>query len=477
MFFVLAGCSINPVTGEADFVMLSEQEEVALGVKEHPNILSKYGVYEDAELNGFVESVGQRLARKSHRSGLEFHFTVLDSEEVNAFALPGGYVYITRGLLVYLNSEAEVAAVLGHEIGHVTARHGVRQYSAAMAANVGFTLGSIFVPELRQVGAQDLFNILGGALLSGYGREHELESDRLGAEYLARSGYDPQAMIQVIRVLKNQEQFATQRAKAEGRKPQAYHGLFASHPDNDTRLKEVVGKATALKTVTTRPANRKAFYKRLDGLVFGPSEAQGIVRDTHFYHKPLGFTLEFPADWQIQNQPQSLLALAPKQKAFILLRTLKSKSGVTPQQALQQSFKLKQMQQGEVLKIAGLTGYTAVGHIKTPFGMRDSRLAIINMGSMSYIFIAATQTANELKNYDGRFLNSIRSFHRLKKNEQKLAQAMRIDIATAKPGTRFAVLAKKSPLEKYAEEYLRLLNNQYPTGEPESGKLLKIIRH
>lgn len=197
--------------------MISENKELEMGRTYHPQIIEQYGRYEDEALQRYVEDVGKRLAAVSHRDDLVYRFTVLDSPVINAFALPGGYIYITRGMMAYLNSEAELAAVLGHEIGHVTARHGVRQQSAAQAANLGYTLGAILLPGLRTAGAQDLFNVFGGALLSGYGREHELESDRLGAEYLARSGYPSEAMIEVIGVLKDQATFAEAEAKNKAR--------------------------------------------------------------------------------------------------------------------------------------------------------------------------------------------------------------------------------------------------------------------
>src|SRR3989344_796841 len=200
-----AGCAMNPVSGTPDLVFMSESSEINIGSQNDAKIRKQYGVYDNPELQAYVEQVGQKLAALSHRPGLTYHFTVLDSPEVNAFALPGGYIYITRGILAYLNSEAELAAVLGHEIGHVTARHGVRQYTAATAT--GF-VGAIIGVATGIGATQDLFNnVFGNAILSGYGRDHELESDRLGAEYLARAGYDPQAIIQVIGILKNQEEF------------------------------------------------------------------------------------------------------------------------------------------------------------------------------------------------------------------------------------------------------------------------------
>jgi len=253
---------------------------------------------------------------------------------VNAFALPGGYVYITRGILAHLNSEAEVAAVLGHEIGHVTARHAVRQYSAAMAANIGFTLGSILVPDVAQRSAQSLFNVMGNALLSGYGRDHELEADRLGAEYLARTGYDPHAMLGVLTLLKNQEVFEKRRAAQEGRAPRVYHGVFASHPSADQRLQQVVGMAQAYRTVPNGRVERDRYLRTLDELVWGDSEAQGIRHGNRFYHRGLGFTVQFPAGWQLDNSPEMLLARSPGGDALMQMQVAPRGNARTPQEYL-----------------------------------------------------------------------------------------------------------------------------------------------
>ena len=200
----LSACATNPVTGRQDFVLMSESDEISLGQRYNKQIAKQQPTYPDKALNDYVTRIGQQLAAVSHRSKLKFEFKVVDSTDVNAFALPGGFIYITRGLLAYLNSEAELAAVLGHEIGHVTARHSVRQHSASTATGV---LGAVVTAATGVRGSQDLFNLMGGALLSGYGRKHELESDRLGAQYLVKAGYDPRAIIEVIGVLKNQELF------------------------------------------------------------------------------------------------------------------------------------------------------------------------------------------------------------------------------------------------------------------------------
>lgn len=476
-FAVQYGCAVNPVSGQSDFVLMSEEQEVALGRKEHPNILKQYQKYSHAELQAYIEQVGQPLAASSHRPGLVYRFTLLDSPEVNAFALPGGYVYITRGLLAYLNSEAELAAVLGHEIGHVTARHGVRQYSAAMATSLGVGLGSIFVPELRSQGAQDLMNVLGSALLRGYGRDHELEADRLGAEYLARTGYDPQAMIQVIKVLKHQELFEQQLAKEENREPRVYHGVFSSHPDNDQRLHEVVGAANAFKgAAITRSNGREQFVRRMEGVVFGPSAREGVLRGQAFFHGELNIGVRFPDLWRVDNLPDRLQASAPQQAAILQLSLEELGKQQTPETFLKQKFKTDTLSGGEVLKIDGIQGYTGVTSLNTSLGKRDARVAAVFHNKQVYLFVGVSKEAEALKRFESEMLATIRSFHILQEAERKLAEPLHIHVITAKAGATFRELATQAKLQHHAEEQLRLLNDRYPKGEPHTGELIKIIQ-
>ncbi len=260
----LSGCSSNPVSGKKDFSLISKQQEVSMGAQGHRSILKQKKVYNNPGLQSYVKSLGQQLAKQSHRSGIRYTFTVLDDPSVNAFALPGGYIYITTGLMAYLNSEGELAGVLGHEIGHVTARHGVQQQSAGMASAI---LVSILSKKTGAANGKQL-NQFSTALIRGYGRKHELQADRLGAEYLARVGYAPKNMIDVVRVLKAQEEFDKYQARREGRKPRAYHGVFATHPDNDTRLKQVINAARKIKTAGTRGENHDGYLQRINGLKY-----------------------------------------------------------------------------------------------------------------------------------------------------------------------------------------------------------------
>ena len=259
----LIGCSTNPVTGKKDFSLINKDQELAMGKQAHNSIMKQKKPLRNAKIQAYVNNIGQQLAKQSHRKEIRYTFTVLDDPSVNAFALPGGYIYITTGIMAYLNSEGELAGVLGHEIGHVTARHGVKQQSAGMASSI---LLSVLAKQAGGSGSE--FGNLNKALLSGYGRDHELQADRLGAEYLARIGFSPKNMSDVVGVLKSQEEFAKVQARREGRQPRAYHGVFASHPDNDSRLQKIIAEAGKYKKGATRDAGHNRYLNMIAGLKY-----------------------------------------------------------------------------------------------------------------------------------------------------------------------------------------------------------------
>lgn len=461
---LLSGCAQNPVSGRNDFVMMSESQEIAIGRKNDELIKKQYRVYESRALQEYVNRVGQKLARQSHRPDLQYHFTVLDSPEINAFALPGGYVYITRGILAYLNSEAELAAVLGHEIGHVTARHGVRQQSVAQAADISLTIASIFVPQLNNTAVQNITNILGGALLSGYGREHELEADRLGADYLARSAYDPQAIIKVIGTLKNQETMDAELAKQEGREPRRYHGLFATHPDNDTRLQQAVGEAGRL-TVAQPFAGRDEYLAAIEGLVFNDNSDQGVVRNNRFYHGELGLTLQLPHGWQVHNLPEVLAAVSPQGEAQLAMKPGGRANG-SPE-----DFARRIAGYGAEISPAEINGLPAA-QIELP----DSTGAVIFFDKQAYILQGKAKSRALLARHRDTLLGAIRSFRAMSAEERKQVKPLTIHVIPVWAGDRYAKLAQQSPLGKSAESYLRLINAQYPSGEPQLGQRIKVVR-
>jgi len=470
----LAGCASNPVTGGQDVVLMSESQEIEIGRQSHPKILQQYGRYDDEELQAYVSGIGQRIAAVSHRPKLQYTFTVLDSDEVNAFALPGGYVYITRGIMAYLNSEAELVAVLGHEVGHVTARHAVRQQTGATAAGVGATLIGILT------GSGDLANLAnmaGTALVRGYGRDMELEADSIGAQYLDRLKYDPDAMIDVVRLLKNQEMLEVQVARQEGREPHVYHGVFSSHPDNDTRLKEVVASAGKVSTGEHRPDGRDAYLQHITGLPIGPSRAQGVVRGSRFYHADMGFTVAFPTGWAVDNLPSKVVAATPQKDAMMQLSAMAPPQGVGPKEFLTRNLSGVSLSAAEPLNVNGLEGYTAIAReVPLPWKNRGpARYAVVYYNNLAYVFMGATRLNSALTATDPLLLSSIKTFRRLRDNEFTQAEPDRLRLVKATSQTRIADLAAGSPIKKYPTERLRLLNDLYPDKEPVAGQWLKVV--
>ncbi|MCX7193124.1 MAG: M48 family metalloprotease [Proteobacteria bacterium] len=462
---LLAACAQNPVTGSNDFVMMSENQEIAVGRQNDEQVKKQYHVYGSKALQDYVNSVGQRIARQSHRPNLQYHFTVLDTPDINAFALPGGYVYITRGILAYLNSEAELAAVLGHEIGHVTARHGVRQQSAAQAANIGLTIASIFVPEINTAGGSNLANMVGGALLSGYGREHELEADKLGAEYLARTDYDPQAIITVIKVLKNQEVADEQLAKQEGREPRRYHGVFATHPDNDTRLKQAVSEAGKNESPHAHFTGHREFLAATEGMVFNDNSDQGIVRYNAFYHGELGIALQFPKTWQVHNLPTALIAVSPQGEVQMQMKLDESPNGSPAEYARNFAGYGAQI---TTLNVNGLPAAL--------FDQPDAAGGVVFLNRQAFILQAKGKARGSLAALREDVIRTVKSFHAITANERQLLKPLTLHVITARTGDSFADLAKNSPLGQSAESYLRLINAQFPSGEPQAGQLIKLVR-
>ena len=423
---VLGGCATNPVTGGTDMVTMSEAQEIELGRKMHPQILQQYGRFDDEQLQQYVSEVGQRIAAKSHRPNLQYTFTVLDGDEVNAFALPGGYVYVTRGIMAYL-------------------------------ANVA--------------------NMAGGALISGYGRDMELQADELGAEYLNRIGYEPEAMIDVVRLLKNQEMLEVQMARQENRKPRVYHGVFASHPDNDTRLQEVVKAAGKVQNADDRPPNRDLYLSHINGLPMGDSRPQGVVRGSRFYHADLGITLAFPTGWIVDNQRTKVVAYTAAKDAVMVVSAEAPPPGMAPREFLGRKLQGVSTTEAAPLQVNNLDGYRAVVRSTTlPWGNQGpANVAVVYYNNLAYLFEGYTRQAAGLSSFEPVFLSSVKTFRRLKDNEFTAAEPDRIRVIQANNQTNIEQLARKSPIKKYPAERLRLLNDLYPDKEPTPGQKLKIV--
>ena len=481
----LSACAQNPVSGDQDFVLVSEEQEVRMGRQADQEVKRAYPIYDhktgderslERSLAGYVEELGKRLTTVAHRQGLEYRFTVLDSTDINAFALPGGYTYFSRGLIAYLNSEAELAAVMGHELGHVTARHSVKRASNAMATDVTLAVASILLRAPHTV--QQLASLGAGAFLARYSREDELQADRLGAEYVARIGLNPNAAAQVVKVLKAQEGFDAQIAKEEGRKPRDRHGVFASHPDNESRLNEITAEARRIAQTAgiknaydDDGAGRERFLTHIDGMVFGDNTAQGVVRNNEFFHADLGIALKFPPDWRIVNRADRVVAIAPLREVEMTLLSEEKIKDKDPAEMLKRGMNVDGPI--EINPLPGMKSAIATG------SWSRTRAAIYVLGEpgkeKGYSIAALARNAELLKKHLPVIDATLKSFRATTDADKKLAQPLRIRVITADANTRYAELAKTSPIGKHAEAQLRLMNAHYPMGEPVAGQKLKIV--
>ena len=469
---VLPACATNPTTGTPEVVLMSEADELQIGRELDRRIQAQEAMLENVQLQKYVQQVGERIATGSHRSELIYRFRVIDRPQVNAFALPGGYIYVYRGLLAYLNSEAELAAVLGHEIGHVTARHTVRQHRNATLASL---LVQIIAARAGTPYAGDIANLLGAAFVAGYGRELELDADALGAEYLARAGYEVDAMLRVIDVLKYQEEYAKSRAKAEGRKPVTYHGVFASHPKNDSRLQEVVAAAGKAREVAHPRVGREDYMLQIDGMTYGFSEKEGIPRNNRFYHKKLNFSFAFPDDWLIENESGRLLGYAPQGLAEIQLTVEDLNKRIPPAEFARERLNMGDLRDQKNFEVNGLTAYSALAP-KGVFNSWNARLGIIYHESRAYVFWGEPKDGKEPPGFAGQFDSTLRSFHALRPDEAEAAREWKIRLLKAGETTRYQEMARASPLGIDASAQLRLINQDYPDGEPKAGDTLKIVQ-
>jgi predicted Zn-dependent protease len=308
--FLLASCSRNPVTGKKELMLMSESQEINMGKSYDPQVTATYGVYQDDKLQAFINKKGKEMAAISHRPNLPYEFKIVDSPVVNAFAVPGGFVYFTRGIMAHFNNEAEFAGVLGHEIGHITARHSAKQYSNQMIGQV-LLIGGIIVSEdfreFADVASQGM-----GLLFLKFGRDNESESDMLGVDYSSQIGYDAKEMADFFNTLK--------RMRADS--GQTIPTFLSTHPDPENRYNNVKQMAKEKQSETPNQqyhVNRDAYLKMIDGIVYGEDPRQGYVENNVFYHPELKFKFPVPQAWKVNNLPIQVQMSPEDGKAMITM--------------------------------------------------------------------------------------------------------------------------------------------------------------
>ena len=482
---LLAGCGSsvnNPVTGQAERSVMSEAAEIAEGKKSHQQVLQEYTALKNPRVQAYVNELGQRLAKQSQRANLQWTFTVLDSPEINAFALPGGYVYVTRGIMVYLESEADLAGVIGHEIGHVTARHGAQRATRQQDAGLGVLAASVLGAVLEAKGvsgagqmAGDISQTVAAGYVAKYGREQELQADGLGAEYLSRVRFDPKNMVDVINVLKNQERFAADQARAQGRNAPEQNSWLASHPSNDQRLGTITKLATQYKAGTAYNDEGRARYQQiLEGMTFGESPEQGLTRGRNFYHSGLGIGLTAAEGWRIQNEAEQITLINSTGDAGLIVKMAPPDAGKTHDEIIRKLIN-PSTGRAERAQVNGLAATRFAGTTAGKNGQaQNTELTLITspLGAV-FVFIHAAKDAATLQRNRGQMLEAENTFRALTAADKSAAKPWMVR-SLAMPRGGFAELAKSSPLAN-PEQQLRLINGVYPAGDVKPGVLVKTV--
>jgi predicted Zn-dependent protease len=368
----LGACATNPVTGRREIALVSEAQEIQMGQQGAAEVVQALGLVNDQALNDYVNRVGMALAAKSERPNIPWSFRVVDDPTPNAFALPGGPIFVTRGMMNLMRSEAELAGVLGHEIGHITARHSVSQMSKQQLAQIGLGVGSILSPTVAQFG--ELAGTGLQLLFLKYGRDDERQSDELGFRYMLDQGYDVREFGDIFASLQRM-------GEAAGQSP--IPSWMASHPDPGERVKTAQRRVAELNRPTTNLRTGEAeFLQRISGLVYGENPRNGFFENGVFYHPDMRFRFTIPSGWKAQNTPQAVVAVSPQQNAMVQLTLGKG----SPEEAARQFLSQQGLQAGQPSRetINGIPAVASQFQAQTQQGVLQGLVAFFGYNGQTY---------------------------------------------------------------------------------------------
>jgi predicted Zn-dependent protease len=468
----LGACSTNPATGERNFTaFMSPTQEQQVGRQEHPKILKQFGgVYDDPAIAAYVAGIGERLALNSDKPDQRYTFTVLNSPMVNAFALPGGFVYVTRGLMALAGDEAELAGVMAHEIGHVAARHTAQRYSRAVAVGLGAALlGAVAGSE----GIGSVANLGAELYLKSFSREQEFEADMLGVRYLARSSYDTAAMASFLEKLDAHSRLEAKLAGSDENRAGRVD-FFATHPRAADRVDAAIRAAGAIRAADPEIA-KVEYLTRVLGLIFGDDPEQGYVRGTSFIHPELRFRFDVPSDFRLINTPTQVAARGPG--GALILFDMAEPGFEGAMASYVRDIWGRQLGLGAVerLDVNGRDGGTGAARIARSSGTVDVRLVAVRgvRGEIfRFVFLTPPSLTAKLSTEFRRTTFSLRS---LGAAEAAAVKPHRIKVRAVRPGDTAARLAREMAPVDFPEEHFRVLNGLAPGTEPRVGSLVKYI--
>jgi len=457
-----ASCATNPSTGKSEISLVSESQEIEMGKQGAAETLASMPLVPDSNVQRYVRRLGMELEGVAERPNLPWNFYVLDDAAVNAFAYPGGFIFVTRGILTHMNSEAELAGVLGHEIGHVTARHTASQITKQQLAQIGLVAGSVLSSTIAQMAGAASQGL--GMLFMKFGRDAEYQADELGFRYMTRDHYDPHAMSSMFQMLQRQSAMG-----GAGKLPE----WQSTHPDpenrvakNEERLKAFQADGTTLKT------NRSAFLQTVDGLVFGEDPREGYFEGNVFYHPNLKFRFTFPQGWKTQNLPASVIGASPEQDAVVRLALGKG----APQQALQQFLGQQGIRAGQTSTnpINGLPAATAEFQAQTEQGQLAGLISFVQLGGQTYQLLAYT-TAQKYQSKVNQLLGAVQSIAPLTDQSKLNVQPVRVRLVKLSKDMTIDAFNRENP-SKIPFEYVAIINGVEPGELLKAGTMVKQVR-
>jgi len=461
----VVSCAINPVTGKRELMLLSSADELAMGQQTDPQVLQTYGKYEDAELGRYVAALGKRLGALSHQPKLAYSIQVLDSPVVNAFAVPGGYVYLTRGILAYLNDEAELAGVVAHEIGHIAARHSAQQYSQAQVAQLGLGLGSMVSKTFRKYAGIAQVGV--GMLFLSFSRSDEREADSLGVEYSSKAGYDSNHMANLFVSLER-----LNPGESQGGLP----GWFSTHPNPENRIAAVKQDTLAWREKikqTQFAVNRDQYLRQIDGIVFGEDPRQGYVDGNVFYHPQLRFQFPVPAGWKVNNTASQVQMVNQEQNAIILFTMAPEKTPSAAASAFINESKAVVVR-SESTQVNGMQAQRIISDVTTEQGLIRVLSYFIQKENTVYVFLGYTGQAR----FDGYFSVFDQTMGRFKNltDANKInvkAERLAVKRTTAQGSLRQALQKFSEPEGKW--EALAIVNGMKLDDAVAGNTIIKVV--
>ena len=462
-----SACATNPVTGKRRLALMSEAQEIAAGQQNDAEVRRDMGVYEDRALQQYVSEIGMRLAAISERPNLPWHFTVVDVPAVNAFALPGGYIYITRGILPFLDDESQLAGVLGHEIGHVTARHAVEQYSKATGAQLGVILGSIFVPGGAQLGQVAQTGL--GLLFLKNSRDDEAQADQLGVHYASRAGWDPAGVPRMLTTLARIEETSDDKGVPN---------WLATHPAAEDRVQRIQPAVQQAEAGAARfTTDRVGYLRHIDGIVYGDNPDQGVVRGNRFLHRNLRFSFEFPNGWNVENGETQVVAKEPGGKPLMILQVVQRPQGRTIEDVALLSMQRAGFRAvtGSQTTINGLTAFVGT-YEGTLQGLGPVRVRAAHiMHNRDVYLVAGVAPPDVYPRAESAFSRSIGSFRPLTSGEAENIRPNRIDLYTVREGDTWQAIAERQGKGTVKATTLAIMNGHAVNDQPRPGERLKIV--